>query len=345
MTTPSPLARLLPALALAAGAALLPAPALAADAPPVVRFQDYPGHGNLLIRVARSKGWCQAAGITCELKPIPQAPLGVQALIGDSIDVAQTPIEVLASAVLRGAKLRAVAGSAVTNIFQIDAAAGLALAHEGEGYPALMQDFKGKKIGVVARGSASESFFAWLMQQAGHQADDVTYVAVGAPNTAFAALRQGQVDAISSFEPAGTMCEVSRACRVVYRGATAEKPALLRSMYGAGVALVMRAQQIAEQPQIAKAVVKISQQAADFVNDRANEAEVLKISAQYFPYDMPQGDTIAKRALELGIDSNAYKAMVRRSAVQSTLTYLQQTKQLPGAPKVEDLVWDGAPQE
>jgi hypothetical protein len=37
--------------------------------------------------------------------------------------------------------------------------------------------------------------------------------------------------------------------------------------------------------------------------------------------------------------------MVRRSAVQSTLTYLQQTKQLPGAPKVEDLVWDGAPQE
>src|SRR5690606_2022431 len=86
MTTRSPLARLLPALALAAaGAALLPTPTLAADAPPVVRFQDYPGHGNLLIRVARSKGWCQAAGITCELKPIPQAPLGVQALIGGSI--------------------------------------------------------------------------------------------------------------------------------------------------------------------------------------------------------------------------------------------------------------------
>lgn len=345
MTPRTLLARLLPTLALAAGAAALPLPTLAADAPPVVRFQDYPGHGNLLIRVARSKGWCQAAGITCELKPIPQAPLGIQALIGDSIDVAQTPIEVLASAVLRGARLQAVVGSAVTNIFQIDAAASLALAHESQGYPAVMQDFKGKKIGVVARGSASESFFTYLLQQAGHQADDVTYVAVGAPNTAFAALRQSQVDAISSFEPAGTMCEVSRACRVVYRGATAEKPALLRSMYGAGVSLVMRTEQISAQPKVAQAVVKISRQAADFVNNPANEVEVLKISAQYFPYDMPQGDAIARHALKLGIDSGAYKPMVRRSAVQSTLTYLQQTKQLPGTPKVEDLVWDGAPQE
>lgn len=345
MTPRTFLTRLLPALALATGAAALPLPTMAASAPPVVRFQDYPGHGNLLIRVARSKGWCEAAGITCELKPIPQAPLGIQALIGGSIDVAQTPIEVLASAVLRGAKLQAVVGSAVTNIFQIDAAAGLALAHESQGYPAVMQDFKGKKIGVTARGSASESFFAWLMQQSGHQAEDVTYVAVGAPNTAFAALRQGQVDAIVSFEPAGTMCEMSKACRVVYRGATADQPALLRSMYGAGVALVMRAEQIATQPQVVQAVVKVSQQAADFVNHRANEAEVLKISAQYFPYDMPQGDAIAKHALELGIDSHAYKAMVRRSAVQSTLTYLQQTKQLPGMPQVEDLVWDGAPQE
>ncbi|MCD6664331.1 MAG: ABC transporter substrate-binding protein [Comamonas sp.] len=339
------LTRLLPALALAAGAAVVALPAAAADHRPVVRFQDYPGHGNLLIRVARSKGWCEAAGITCELKPIPQAPLGIQALIGGSIDVAQTPIEVLASAVLRGARLHAVVGSAVTNIFQIDAAAGLALAHEAQGFPAVMQDFKGKKIGVTARGSASESFFAWLMQQADQQTDDVTYVAVGAPNTAFAALRQGQVDAIVSFEPAGTMCEMSRACRVVYRGATADQPALLRSMYGAGVALVMRAEQIAAQPNVAQAVVKISRQAADFVNHRANEAEVLKISAQYFPYDMPQGDAIARHALKLGIDSGTYKTMVRRSAVQSTLTYMQQTRQLPGTPTVEDLVWDGAPQE
>ncbi len=346
MTIRSNLARWLPALAVAASATGVPLPAMAADAPPVVRFQDYPGHGNLLVRVASSKGWCIQSGITCELKPIPAAPLGLQALIGNSIDVALAPIEVVASATLRGAKLRTVAGSAVSSIFQIDAANSLSLPHEAEGYPAVMQDFKGRKIGVVARGSATESFFAWLMQQAGHQATDVTYLAVGAPNTAFAALRAGQVDAIVSWEPSGIMCELAKACKVVLRGSSASKPELLKAMYGAGAGLVMRAEDIAARPQIAQAVRKISQQAEAFVNDPANKAEVLRISATYFATDnMPQGDLIARRTLELGLETHTFQAMVRRSAVQATLEYMQQTKQLTAIPKVEDLVWEGAPKE
>lgn len=339
------LARLLPAAALAAAAAALPSSAAAAGKLPVVRFQDYPGHGNLLIRVARSKGWCEAAGIVCELKTIPAAPLGLQALIGGSIDVAQAPIEVVAAAVLRGARLRTVVGSAVSNIFQIDAAAALALPHEAQGYPAVMQDFKGRKVGVVARGAATESFFAFLMQQAGLQADDVTYVAVGAPNTAFAALRAGQVDAIVSWEPSGTMCELSKACKVVYRGATATQPALLEAMYGAGTGLVMRTDEIAAHPEIARAVRKVSQQAAAFVNDRANEAEVLRISASDYTFDMPQGELIARRTFELGLETSTFRTMVRRSAVKATLEYLQQTRQLAHLPPVDELVWDGAPND
>ena len=339
-------ARLLPVLAMVISAAMAPAPAAAADAPPVIRFQDYPGHGNLLVRVARTKGWCAAAGITCELKPIAAAPLGLQALIGNSIDVAMAPVEVVAAATLRGAKLRTVVGSAVSNIFQVDAASALQLPNEAKGYPAVMQDFKGKKIGVVARGSATESFFSWLMQQAGHQAGDVTYVAVGAPNTAFAALRAGQVDAIVSWEPSGTMCELSKACRVVFRGSDASEPSLLKAMYGAGTGLVMRAEDISARPQVAQAVRKISQQAATFVKDPANMAEVLSISATYSPVDgMPQGDLLARRTLERGLESHTFQAMVRRSAVEATLQYMQQTKQLPATPKLEDLVWEGAPHE
>jgi NitT/TauT family transport system substrate-binding protein len=334
--------RLCVALALSAGLAL-PLAARAGD--PIVRFQDYPGHGNLLIRVARSKGWCKAAGIDCELRTIPAAPLGLQALIGGSIDVAQTPIEVVAAAVQRGARLRTVVGSAVSNIFQVDVSSKLALAHEAQGYPAEMQDLKGLKVGVVSRGSATESFFSFLMQQAGLKADDVTYVAVGAPNTAFAALRAGQVDAIVSWEPSGTMCELSKLCKVLYRGATASQPALLKAMYGAGTGLVMRADEIAAHPEIARAVVKVSQQAAAFVDDPANEAEVLRISAEYFKFDMPQGDLIARRTLELGLQTATFKTMVRRSAVQATLDYLKDTKQLAALPAVGELVWDGAPND
>lgn len=337
-----PIATLSVVLAVAAGLAL-PAGAQAQAA--TVRFQDYPGHGNLLIRVARSKGWCRAAGIDCELRMIPAAPLGLQALIGGSIDVAQTPIEVVAAAVQRGAKLRTVVGSAVSNIFQIDVASKLVLPNEAKGYPAEMQDLKGLKVGVVARGSATESFFSFLMQRAGLKADDVTYVAVGAPNTAFAALRAGQVDAIVSWEPSGTMCELSKLCKVLYRGATATRPALLKAMYGAGTGLVMRAEEIARHPDVAQAVLKVSQQAAVFVDDPANEAEVLRISSEYFKFDMPHGELIARRTFELGIESGTFKTSVDRDAVKATLEYLKETKQLAALPAVSDLVWDRAPNQ
>ena len=36
-----------------------------------VKFQDYPGIGNMLVRVAISKGYCEKAGIKCELQMIP----------------------------------------------------------------------------------------------------------------------------------------------------------------------------------------------------------------------------------------------------------------------------------
>lgn len=336
-------ARALGMAALLVFAAARPMPAASADFP-VVRFQDYPGLGNLMIRVARTKGWCQAAGIVCELKPIPAAPLGLQALIGGSIDVAQAPVEVVAAAVARGGKLKTIAGSAVTNIFQIDAANTLELPHAQDGYPAVMQDFKGKKVGVVSRGSASEAFFRFLMRQAGQDPDEVTYVAVGTPMTAFAALRAGQVPVVVSWEPSGTMCDLTQVCHVVFRGATAKRPALLPEMYGAGTGLVMTDEAIAAHPEIAQAVIKIARQAAAFINDQANADEVLKISAEYSAFDIPHGDEIARRSLGLAIDTKAFEPIVKRSAVQATLEYLKGTGQLTQLPSVGAIVWKDAPE-
>lgn len=329
-------------LALACPAALLPTSASAADLP-VVRFQDYPGTGNLMIRVARSKGWCQEAGIVCELKRIPEAPLGLQALVGGSIDVAQAPYEVVAAAVARGGKIKVVVGSVVSNIVEVIASDKLSLPHEKDGYPAVMQDLKGKKIGVVSRGSGSEAIFRYLMQQAGQDPNSVTYVAVGAPNTAFAALRNHLVDAIENFEPAGTMCEITKTCRVIFRGATAKQPTLFPKMYGAGVGLVMTDKEIAAHPEIAHAVVKISQRAAAFINDRANENEVLKISLEYSSFDIPQGNEIIKHILDLGLKQHSFEPMVKRSAVEATLEYYKEAGQINKLPPLDDLIWKDAP--
>lgn len=46
-----------------------------------VKFQDYPGSGNMPFRVAASKGYYEKAGIKCQLQMIPSGPLGAQALL------------------------------------------------------------------------------------------------------------------------------------------------------------------------------------------------------------------------------------------------------------------------
>src|SRR5262245_60312174 len=82
-----------------------------------VRVQDLPGNGNMLYRVAIAKGYCSKHGLTCELKTIPSAPLGVQALLAKSIDLAFAPVEVQVAAMVKGADLLAVHGAAADNPF------------------------------------------------------------------------------------------------------------------------------------------------------------------------------------------------------------------------------------
>ena len=111
--------------------------------------------GNMLIRVAIAKGYCEKAGIKCELQSIPAAPLGMQAMLAKSIDAAFGPAEVMNGAVLRGAKMRMVVGGAVTNVNTLLAGNHLETPNAGKGWPAFMQDLKGKKVAHTSPSSNS----------------------------------------------------------------------------------------------------------------------------------------------------------------------------------------------
>ena len=56
----------------------------------------------------------------------------------------------------------------------------------------------GKKVGVTARGAATEAFVGTLLEQAGLSKDAVTYVAVGGASTMLPAFKQGQIDAMAA---------------------------------------------------------------------------------------------------------------------------------------------------
>ena len=106
----------------------------------VVRFQDYPGTGNLMVRVAQEQGFCQQAGIRCELRTIPAAPLGMQTMLSGDIEVFFGPTEVAAAAVARKAPISIIAAGFVDPVFFMAAGAKtekLPFGNRGQNQPVL----------------------------------------------------------------------------------------------------------------------------------------------------------------------------------------------------------------
>ncbi len=308
-----------------------------------VKFQDYPGTGNMLVRVAISKGYCEKAGIKCELQMIPAAPLGAQAMMAKSIDSFLGPASVMNAAVLKGSKMKMVVGGAVSNVLVLIAGNHMESPNSGKGWPTFMQDFKGKKIGVTGRGTATEIFTSWMLVKAGMQADDVTYVAVGAPNTAYGALVSKQVDGLMMFEPASAMCDVLKTCKTVWTGATDRQPAEMYALNGGGNGLVFTQEYIDKNPHVIEAVIKAAKEADAFINHPANFDEVLRIAQQYFKFDMPKGDEVLATVIRRAVASNAYRAAINRKSIQAELDLLLAVKMIDKAAPISDLIYDKAP--
>ncbi len=308
-----------------------------------VRFQDYPGIGNMMARVAISKGYCEKAGLKCVVQPIPSGPLGAQALLAKSIDAGLFPAEVMVGAISKGAKMKMVTGGATSNVASLIAGNHQPFPNAGKGWPAFMQDLKGRKIGVTARGSLMEVITSWMLVKAGLKTDDVTFVAVGGPNTAYGALVSKQVDAIMMFEPAGAMCTVLNTCKVLWRGATDKQPAEQYALNGGGSGIVMTQEYMDRNPHVVEGVMRAMKDADAFINNPANFDEVVRIAETYFKFEMPKGDEVLKLALRLAIDAKTYVAPINRNAVKAGLDFMVETKQIDKAPPVSDFIHDKAP--
>ncbi|MBN9090484.1 MAG: ABC transporter substrate-binding protein [Reyranella sp.] len=307
-----------------AGASIVPAQAQGKGE--TVRLQDYPGIGNLLFRVAIAKGFCEQHGITCRLQIIPSGALGAQALLARSIDVAVVGPESQILAMLKGANLAALMSVATANPFQIVVRNEAGVPEVGQDYRAVMTGLKGRKIGVPARGAVGELQFGQLAQRAGLKPEDFVYVAVGGPNTAYGALVSKQVDALMTFEPAGSICEVMKNCRTVFRAARATEPVEVAGTNGASVIAVMTRDAADRAPHVVDALIAAGRDAAGFLQDPKNFDETLRIAQSYFRFDIPRGDEVMAESLRAGIPS--YRVEVSRPALKQIADNMLLTKQI-----------------
>jgi NitT/TauT family transport system substrate-binding protein len=272
---------------------------------------------------------------------IPAAPIGAQALLAKSIDVAFVPVEVQVNAMVKGAGIKAFVGAAANNPFLLVVRNDVASVNSEKGFPSFMADLKGKKVGVTSRGAAPELLLTFLARKAGITAEDLTFVAVGSPNTAYPSLISKQVDAVMSFEPAGAVCDVLKTCKTVYRIATTPEPAELFATNGGSNVHVALQEFIDKNPNVIEALTKAARDAEAFLQNSSNFEEATNIMLASFRLEMPQGNEIMVRSLRYMLPG--FKAAISRPAVKAITDYMFTTHQLEAPFDPTRLVLPGAP--
>ncbi len=177
----------------------------------------YPGALiSLPAYVGADAGIFEDHGLDVSLVEISDGRNMTSALASGSIDIGLNGIDNNALANQSGQSIMAVAGNTMGPIFTLIAGSKVDTPHIDEGFPASVQDLKGKKLGVMATGGSVEQFLRYILEAAGLNPDkDVTLVNAGLPATGVPALKAGQIDAYMSIEPAASLTGLDGSGKVV----------------------------------------------------------------------------------------------------------------------------------
>jgi NitT/TauT family transport system substrate-binding protein len=199
---------------LVAGAAAAALPALAgAQSLEKKKVTIAVGGKNLLyylpLTVAEQKGFFKDEGLDVEIVDFAGGAKALQAVVGGSADVVSGAFEHNINMQAKGQPMRA---------FVLQGRAPqIVLAVNTKTVPNFksVADLKGKKIGVSAPGSSTNIMANFVLAKAGLKPSDVSFVGVGASQGAVAAMRAGQIDAISNLDPVITILARSNDIKII----------------------------------------------------------------------------------------------------------------------------------
>ena len=193
---------LLVAAAVAVGALIAGAwamPAMAQGTPEKTKVVLGVGGKPLLyylpLTIAERKGFFKAQGLDVEINDFSGGANALQALVGGSVDVVTGAYEHTIRMQAKGQDIRAV--------LELGRFPGISVGVRTELADKVKSaaDLKGLKIGVTAPGSSTHLIALYAMSKAGLKATDASFIGIGGAATAVAAIKNGQVDALSNTEP------------------------------------------------------------------------------------------------------------------------------------------------
>lgn len=292
-----------------------------------LRIQIYPSAvPQLALKVAVEKGFCKAHGLNCELVTIPSGPTGLQALAAGSLEFSNSSNDLNMQAASQGNDVQVVVGTFYSNPYSIAVRKDVPLPNLSKGYPAVMQDLKGLKIGVTGRGAATEIQARALLRGAGLDPETaVTFVAVGSPGTAYPSMMAKQIDAYIAFEPFVSLCKVEKTCTIAVNMGEGEGPKELAALNKGFFGFVARRDYIEKNPVPIQAFIQAMQDAAAWIRNEGNRAEFTAIAKSFLSLrDVKNPEAVLKSIVEGAAPK--YDARIDREMMKSLSTFLIDNK-------------------
>ena len=149
----------------------------------------------LPLTICERLGYFKEQGLDVSINDFRGGAQSLQALVGGSVDVVTGAYE---HTIRMQAK-----GQDITAVIELGRFPGIAVGlrkDKAQSYKSAA-DLKGAKIGVTAPGSSTNFFVMYLLSKAGLKPTDASYIGVGASASAVAAMKKGEIDALSNIDP------------------------------------------------------------------------------------------------------------------------------------------------
>ena len=234
----------------------------------------------LPLTIAERKGYFKNEGLDVEIVDFPGGAKALQAMVGGSADVVSGAYE---HTINMHAKGQPIVGIALQGRYN-GIVVGISKAKAGQyKSPA---DLKGMKVGVTAPGSSTHMAVQNLVVKAGLKPDDFSAILVGASAGAVAAMKRGNIDAISNLDPVITKLETDGDIVVIADTRTAKG---MKDVYGGAYhagCVYAPVEWVKKNPNTTQAIVNAMVRAVVWLRAASVDDVIATVPSEYYGADL-----------------------------------------------------------
>lgn len=283
--------------------------------------------------VAEAKGFFAKHGLDAQLVYFRSGAETTTAVVAGSTEFGALATEHVTQVRDQGLRVKAIVANLTDSPFTLIVRKEVELPNAARGYPQVVRDLKGLKLGITGRGASTDFTLRFLVKEAGLDPDkDVTIIATGGVTTSMAALQKGDIQGYLAFEPIQSQAihglGIAKPVIDIRKG---EGPRVLQEY--AYNSMVAKEEYLDANPETARRMVAAVLDTHRFLADPKNFEETVKVAEKYFEGINP---ALLRQILQESL--KAYRPVITRQAVANIGEMLQFAGLIKRAPAYEEVV-------